>query len=302
MGFKPRPPTSTGRWAAINSSPRADRAINKLARNNGVDPALVRILAKLSWDFDPLSKRESRGWVRCDDELLEEAAADLERLGAAIGLPGDRRVEQREAIERTLAALNSIDPVECWRRFLAGAVNHDAAAVSEAATFHYLRNATATRLAASSWERDLDRIAVAKNLFLKLFRAGSVDRDRLAYAYTDLCIVGLYQRVAPSASDWLPTLARRIDALGSGSSLGDLLGCTKGLLGGDKYFRQTVLESLSFAGVLRIDALVDDDTFLPEHSNRLAKHFYSNEWRFPLRFWSEEGGRVDWERLEQLSG
>jgi len=67
----------------------------------------------------------------------------------------------------------------------------------------------------------------------------------------------------------------------------------KGLVGGDKFFKQEVLQSLAYAGILAVDGFPVNERFIPELRNKLSPHFYSNEWSFPLRFWSTNGGTVN---------
>jgi len=54
-----------------------------------------------------------------------------------------------------------------------------------------------------------------------------------------------------------------------------------------------VLQALSYADVLQVEGLPVTEMFIAERRDELAPHFYSNEWTFPLRFWSTNGGNVN---------
>jgi hypothetical protein len=92
---------------------------------------------------------------------------------------------------------------------------------------------------------------------------------------------------------WVRRLLEAIASLPAESKLTDLLGCTKGLVKGDKHFKQSILEALAYAGALRIRGLDVGSMFLPQHRDATSAHFYSNEWAFPLRLWTDRGGEVD---------
>ncbi|MEM9982588.1 MAG: hypothetical protein AAF734_08835, partial [Bacteroidota bacterium] len=70
-------------------------------------------------------------------------------------------------------------------------------------------------------------------------------------------------------------------------TLSDLLNTCKGILKGDKFFKQRALQALSYAGKLKVNDIDVAKIYLPESRDTLARHFYSNEWTYPLRMWHE---------------
>ena len=167
--------------------------------------------------------------------------------------------------------------------------------VSEFASHHYLRGVNKSRINSLAWNgKRVGMVEIARNLFLKLFRGGTIERNDLAYLWCDL-VVPLEYGVASASNaiPWIEPLLASIESLPPNSGLNDLLACCKGLVGGDKFFKQEVLQSLAYADVLRVTGLPVSDMFIADRHDELSPHFYSNEWSFPLRFWSSNGGTVN---------
>ena len=57
---------------------------------------------------------------------------------------------------------------------------------------------------------------------------------------------------------------------------------------GDKYFKQEILQALSYSGKIKVNDINISDIFIPDFIDELSKHFYSNEWTYPLRMWNEK--------------
>ena len=270
-----------------NQSPVAARKLKRLARTAGLPVELVRFLASTIYDFDPVG-RESRGWIGGrasirDDDVPDEARPLFARLPTALS--------RDAATQAVLEALASHDGPTLWRALQRAGASGSYRHLSPFATAHYLRNASRERLATLSWpDAPIRREDLVRFLFLKVFRGGSVDRDQLLYAYADL-VVPLPDTPPPPPSPWVHELASDL-AQAPPAKLSDLIACARRHTKGDKYFRQTLLEALSYAGVLRVEGY-ESSTFWPEHGAALARHFYSNEWTVPLRFWAERGRHVD---------
>ena len=144
-------------------------------------------------------------------------------------------------------------------------------------------------------------IEIARNLFLKLFRGGSIERYDLAYLWCDLVVPIEYCAVMNANKEpWLEQLLTNIESLPPKAGLKNLIACCKGLVGGNKYFKQEVLQSLAYADVIRVSELPVTDMFIAERRDDLSPHFYSNEWTFPLRFWPVNGGSVNREVIYEI--
>ena len=125
-----------------------------------------------------------------------------------------------------------------------------------------------------------------------MFRGGAIERHDLVYLWCDFMFDLGAAEVNTVNCCRIDGLLSVIDALPVGSTLKDLVKCCKGYVAGDKLFQQEVLQALSYNGILKVNGLPVDNIFLAEHRGRLSSHFYSNEWTFPLRFWSINGGTV----------
>ena len=71
-------------------------------------------------------------------------------------------------------------------------------------------------------------------------------------------------------------------------TLSDLIKLIAPYCKGNKYFRQDVLTALSFSGLLHIPGHDVQNLYLPDCQERYSKHFMSNEWAYPMRFWNEQ--------------
>jgi hypothetical protein len=48
-----------------------------------------------------------------------------------------------------------------------------------------------------------------------------------------------------------------------------------------------VLEALSYSGILKVPNCNINNVFLPDYRDTKSKHYYSNEWAYPLMYWNE---------------
>ena len=94
MGMKARPVATE-----TNASPQAQRAITKLARSNGLEEALVRTAAQLTWDFDRDARNEAKGWIARDERLVRSLSVELARMAMVLGLKSTLVVDQSRAIQ-----------------------------------------------------------------------------------------------------------------------------------------------------------------------------------------------------------
>ncbi len=278
-----------------NQSDTARRKLKNLAKATGVDLELVSALANFTWDYDPNSGNEALGWVK-PGTGGNAAKKQLTWVAERLGLSPEFSLTRNQAEKELIQAHSGLSADAFWSRFVVAAAMNNYAHVSEFASYHYVRGLNKSRAASLGWQAKSIGIAeIARNLFLKLFRGGSIERGDLDYLWCDLVLQLPCEHPELEASEsWLEPLLTSIEALPPGSGLKDLLACCKGLVGGDKYFKQEVLQSLAYAGVLEVNSFPVSDMYIPELRNKLSPHFYSNEWSFPLRFWSTNGGAINW--------
>ena len=277
-----------------NQTDSARRKLKSLAKASGIDLELVSALANFTWDYDPGLGNEALGWVS-NGKLTAAAEKQLRWIAESLKLPPDFTLEFDRAVNELIQshADQSIDDI--WGNFCLAAVNKNYGRVSEFASHYYLRGLNNSRIKSLAWKgKRVGMVEIARDLFLKLFRGGTMERSDLAYLWCDL-VVPLEYRVeeAPTSVSWIEPLLTSIESLPPHSGLSDLLACCKGLVSGDKFFKQEVLQSLAYADVLRINGLPVSEMFIADRRDELSPHFYSNEWSFPLRFWSSNGGTVN---------
>ncbi|WP_339731657.1 hypothetical protein [uncultured Gimesia sp.] len=283
-----------------NQSDSARRKLKSLAKASGVELELVSALANFTWDYDTEFRNEPIGWVN-NSKLSRAAEKQLHWIAETLAIPPDFTLDFDRASKdlRQSHAAQSINHV--WANFTLAAVTKNYGYVSEFASYHYLRGINTSRIKSLEWSgKGVGMVEIARNLFLKLFRGGAIERDDLAYLWCDLAVPLDYHVGKPAKSaPWLEPLLASIESLPTNSGLKDLIACCKGLVGGDKFFKKEVLQSLSYADVLRVTGLPVSDMFIAERRNELSPHFYSNEWSFPMRFWSSNGGTVNRSAIPQ---
>lgn len=273
-----------------NASPAADRKLRRLGGLAGLDTSIVRVLASGTWDYDPDPRGAQRGWLE-GPAILDDATDE------AIALVGSlpEVLTRDRAVAEVLAALEAADDVLLERELAHAGATGSYRHLSPFATVHFLRHATEERLASLWRDRPVGREDLVRDLFLKVFRGGSVDRDDLAYCWVDL-VVDLPDVAHEQPVPWWPALLDAIEGPPMAQGLTELVARARPHTRGDRHFRQTLLEALSYAGWLEVGGWARDRRFWPDHQGALARHSSANEWTVPLRFWTERGGRVVRER------
>lgn len=277
-----------------NQSDSARRKLKMLAKVSDLDVEFVTALANFTWDYDPRSGREPLGWV--SNTTLSSVAEDqLQSIAERLGLDCEFELSRDQAAKDLIQSHHDQSSDLLWANFCSAALNKNYGQVSEFASYFSLRGLNKTRVDLLHWNGSrIGMVEIAQQLFLKLFRGGSIERGDLAYSWCDLSIPLEYVGAQPSHSaEWLNQLLSAIESLPTKSGLSALINCCKGIVGGDKFFKQEVLQSLAYADVLRVNDLSVTEMFIAERSGEMSPHFYSNEWSFPLRFWSTNGGSVN---------
>lgn len=269
----------------INQSDTAKRKIKSLAKNSNLEFDFVNRLAKYVWDYDPYG-REDTGWVKkeqINQEQFEEEMSDLTHL---LNVKDFAVLTKDALIEGIISSHQKKDKQALIENLSSAVFTKNYCYLAEYATFHYLNNLTSDKLQLLDFKGNVNLI---QNIFLKIFRGGGWgDRSNLEYCYVDLCIALPYVETNQSfSSDWNTTLIQSINSNGKATSLSDLIKCCKGVMKGDKGFKQEVLQALAYSGEIEVEGVDVSEIFIPEFRNVMSKHFYSNEWTYPLRLWND---------------
>lgn len=277
-------------FSDINQSDTAKRKLKNIAKNNQLPLEFVSTLYKFYWDLDPVSPNESIGWVKKTQFTQEQFLDGVQTICDFLNIDKKIIAISKEAvISRLINELKQNNKADIENKLLMAGEQANHALLSEFATVHYYHNYTKDKLIKLCEQNNQDKYTEDEfmwSLFLKVFRAGSLEKASIFYAYTDLFFKLPYQINAADSTDWLKPLITDIENLKK-STLTDLVKCCKGKIKGNKLFKQAVLESLAFSGYLKVNNISTSDIFLPFYKDELASHFYANEWQYPLRMWNE---------------
>lgn len=241
-----------------------------------MDAGVVHVLADTSWDFAP---REG-GWIP-NAEVSRPTGAAARALYDAI----PERLTEDEAKAGLLRALETVDMTALERDFERAGATGSYRHLSPYATAHFLQHATLERL--PGLQRTATRSDCLRQLFLKLFRGGTIERGHLLYSYCDLVIE--LPDVPLQVEPWLPALLDEIEAR-EPATLTELLACARPHTKGNKSFRKTLLQALSYARILVVEGY-GAEVYLPT-AKASPGHFHSRDWTTPLCMWPERGGCV----------
>lgn len=263
----------------INQSTGAKRTISNMAKAMRLDAEWLHTLLSLHWNYDKKG-REAMGWVELETDDALQAA--YEKVLSVFRLP-ETPISPNEAAEAVLHTLSHTDETALQQRFTAAAKRGDFAVVQELRTYHYHRNATAERLL-KVWDKPLTAEYIAGKLFYKVFSAyHAVD------PYVCLVLPMPYTQTDFEPTDWVGEFIGKVRAAHTEKpTLSDLIKLIAPYCKGNKYFRQDVLTALSFSGLLHIPGHDVQNLYLPDCQERYNKHFMSNEWAYPMRFWNEQ--------------
>ena len=266
----------------INTTDKAKRKIQNIAKNNNLDFDLVYYIFCFHWNYDG----PEGTWVTEVDKN-EDYQNRYKYIFDNLML-AERNYNKNQVVNEIYDLLKKVDEIQLNENFITGAKQSNYCLISEYSSFHYLTNATNEKLSTLEWKStELTKQNIVKQLFFKIFRGGAVDRYNLEYLYADLVINLPYQNQIIKNEDWVENFIRRINDNREKTNLTGLITILKEFCKGDKYYLQTVLEALSYSDKLKVENHSVDKIFLPDFRNKLSSHFYSNEWTYPLRFWNK---------------
>ncbi len=274
-------------FSEINQSETAKRKLKSIAKSSNLDIKLVTLLANYSWDYDPIG-RESIGWVKKEQIDQERLSKDIEILYNYLGIDNNLKFDKKYLVEQILSFHKIKNQEELKNKLLISGIEKNYCYLSEYSTYHYLNNVSLEKLELLDSKESYSELEFLKTLFMKIFRGGAVDRYNLLYCYCDLCISLPYVKTHSSqVTKWVEDLISRINKLDDSATLTDLIKNCQGIIKGDKYFKQRVLQSLAYSGDIKVRTINVTNIFIPEFRDVLSSHFYSNEWTYPLRFWNK---------------
>ncbi|MBS9767222.1 MAG: hypothetical protein KGV44_06755 [Flavobacteriaceae bacterium] len=274
-------------FSEINQTDTAKRKLKNIAKNNNLPLEFVTTLYNFNWDLDPVRPTESYGWVSSEQYTEEQFKQAKKIICKYLDIDLDFKLSKEEIIKKLIKTYNDIDERNILNRFLIGGENKNNTYVSEYATFHYLKNLTENNLLSLGSEETYDTTDIFHYIFLKIFRGGCIERYNLFYVFTDLFFkLPFVKKEEKYKNEWHSDLIKTIEKY-KPNTLTDLIKSCKGLIKGDKYFKQMILEALSYSGELKVKDIHVENIFIPNFRNELASNFYSNEWSYPLRMWNE---------------
>lgn len=266
----------------INTTEKARKAIEKIAKRNDLDYEFVYFLFSFCWNYDKQYFQQlKKGDLEIDDEFVRRKKIICDKLNLQ-----NNELEKKYAIEKLYDKLSEIDTNILWQNFLYGSANSHNGYISEYATYHYLTNATKENLETLFWSgNNHNEESIMNSIFFKLFNGGLNAPNSLLGSYTDLIVKLPYKTKEFTVKDWTKDFVKEITE--SKQSLTDLIKILRQYCKGDKLFLQAILQSLSYSGVLKVPNIDVKNIFLPDYRDVKSKHFYSNEWTYPLRLWNE---------------
>jgi hypothetical protein len=267
----------------INTADKSKKKIQSIAKSNNLDFDLVYSIFCFHWNYDGIEG----DWVT----NLEKDTAYQQRyefIKGKLNLSNEK-LDKTQVINEIENKLTTINKTALTDNFIFGATHKNYCYVSEFASFNYLNNATKEKLNGLEWKQSgLTFEKIIKQIFLKIFRGGSIDRYNLEYLFSDLTINLPYENLNSKIDNWTEDFIQNLNNKKQEMKLSDLVQNIKNYCKGDKYFLQSVLEALSYSNTLKVDNYSVENIFIPDCREKLSAHYNSNEWTYPLRFWNEK--------------
>lgn len=267
----------------INTTDKAKKKIQTIAKNNCLDYQLVYYIISFHWDFD-----NENMWKGIEVDIDDDYHSRYKYISDKLCIRNERSSKE-EVINKIYGQLKDIKTEELINNFIYGSTTKNCSLISEYASYFYLSNGNIENLNTLNWEsKDIGLQEVVNNLYLKFVGGGSIHRYHLDYLFTDLTIKLPYQNQYVKTENWVNQFIKNIENNKEHLKLSDLRNTLKEFCKGDKYFLQTILEALSYSNTLKVQNHPVENIFIPDHRDKLSSHYSSNEWTYPLRFWNEK--------------
>lgn len=283
-----------------NQSDKAQRQIAREAKKFGLDKKALNIAYNMDKDLDAFDPALSKTLMppREDLNYAIEKKVFLE-------LPLHDHDKTIQLLRETISQIKRIDLVNAFVASLnAGRPDWRSPLASYA--YHLHHPAHTARERELSWgqncilecqvcgfrrDKNKEPIAEPVNRLIHL-GGGGIHHEFPGYALADLLWFQESPKVEASAADWktFANIVDAIQALPKAAGLKELNASLSGLVAGNKFDRQGVLETLGYCGILTAHSrpTVCNTWFRPDLE--LPPHFFKKEWRYPTCWWTGEEG------------
>ena len=281
-----------------NQSDKAQRQISREAKKFGLDKKAMNIAYNMDKDLDAFDPALSETLMPSREDLdyavekklflelpLNDHDKTIQLLRETIN-----KTKRSELINSFVASLTAGRPD--WRSPFASYVyhlHHPAHAVKAREPVMGAVPKRECAVCGLRWDHETGLKPVNRLLHL---HGGGIHHAFPGYALADLLWFQDSPKVVASESDW-KTLANIFDAiraLPDTAGLKELNASLSGLVSGNKFDRQGILETLGYCGILtaRSRPIVCNTWFRPDVE--LPPHFFKKEWCYPTCWWTGEEG------------
>ena len=284
-----------------NQSEKAQKQITREAKKYGIDKKALNIVYNMNRDLDAFDPALTKYMEPPEEDLayaLDKKVLlrlPLNDHDYTIGMLRDKikqinRVDLRNAF---VASLNAGRPD--WRSSLSSYAYHlhlPAHDAQEKIFGYSSKGNCECQICGLRRNPDKEQEPVIEDILIRS-RGGGIHHSSPGYALADLIWFQESEPIKPNASDWntLSAIFSAISALPATAQLKELNESLSGLIKGNKFDRQGILETLGYCGILsaRSRPIVCNTWFHP-HAQELPPHFYKKEWRYPTCWWTGEEG------------
>jgi hypothetical protein len=284
-----------------NQSDKAQNQIAREAKKFGLDKKALNIAYNMNRDLDAFDPALTNYLAPPEDDLayaIEKKALlslPLNDHNQTIGLLRDKvkQINRVDLVNAFVAGLNSGRPD--WRSPLSSYAYHLHHPVHDAQekAFGYKGNVEC-QICGLRRNPDNEQVSVIEDILIRL-RGGGIHHPSPGYALADLIWFHEDKKIIANESDWktLSNIFAAIRALPKTAQLKELNESLVGIVKGNKYDRQHILETLGYCGILtaRSRPIICNTWFRPHDD--LPSHFYKKEWRYPTCWWTGEEGLND---------
>ncbi len=278
-------------WS-INSTPKAQKAIAKLAAQIGVDAKALGILFNTQWNMDG---RES-SWV----EFCEVPPEDFAYAQAAGLMQEAWELDHKTLVSRILQARDQIDRRAVAAAFVSSLIDRRIDTRSTLGSYARVLHLASHRFSPEKGEDTCQECGLEKQnsvdvnhyTFRRISWAGNIYQGNLEYALCDLSAFKCQTReLKTEEKKLLKQMFSALRKLPKTAGLADLDKSLGGLFPSNKKERQVVLEILGLAGILQPKASPSlHEEWIPPCEMPEPSSYARKEWNSPVNCWTGEDG------------
>jgi len=282
--------TSEEFWS-FNATPKAKRAIEKIAERSEVDPRGLHILFNTQWNLDG----KEASWIGFSD-VPEEELAYARSVGV---LREPAEYTHRKLIVDIVAERDRFDIETVASAFASSLTTRRLDHRSILGSYAHALHLSEHRYSGSKdetckvcGEEKSRTVSFNHLMFRRLKWAGNVCQGNLDYVLADLTAFDA-SSVSCNKTDrkLVNSLFSAIRKLPKTAGLRDLEKSISGLFPSDKSERQVALEILGSCGILKPkDWPGRNERWVAPEEYVDPAHFYSKEWRRPVSSWTGADG------------